>query len=262
MRTWQEFQESKMEKIWIIMRGLPGTGKSTTVRQLLVKYGGDFDHVFSTDARYTPVSNKIRRLGQVSPDTISLEQAIMLCEEIKKMWFGAKWSQKKDEAQPQFLEFKKLMDQGNYHGALEYAKASHELFEIVEYLARWDGAKIGGMHAANLGAFKQAVDMGMTPVIVDNTNTTPKEAAPYALYAKEAGYEVKIQEPTSPHWLAHRDLLGDKYANKQKLDDFAKLLADKNVHGVPYETLQKMIARWQHNMNISHLTDDEKKNVK
>ena len=51
------------DKICIIMRGLPGSGKSYKVNQLLAKYGGDAGHVFSADKYFEKLGDSefIRR---------------------------------------------------------------------------------------------------------------------------------------------------------------------------------------------------------
>ena len=38
-----------------------------------------------------------------------------------------------------------------------------------------------------------------------------------------------------------------------ELDQFAKLLASKNKHGVPYEVIKDMIQKWHHNPQIDEI---------
>ncbi|RDJ35379.1 MAG: hypothetical protein DWQ19_11225 [Crenarchaeota archaeon] len=250
--TYMETQEMN-KKIVFIMRGLPGTGKSYTTRELLQQYGGNAEgHVFSTDSLFHPIANKLK---SKNIDSLSLDDAWQLCEEIKEMWYGAKWSRPKADNQDIFLQFKELSDKNKYHEALHIAQQMVDVLESVEYRTNWHGSKLRKAHGDNLTRFKLAVDQGVTPLIVDNTNTTAGEPAAYARYAKEAGYEIRVQEPTSPHWKAHRELFGDKYVNRQKLDDFAQYLTDKNTHGVPLDSIKKMMARWQHNLKTKDILD-------
>ena len=56
-------------RILIIMRGIPGAGKSHTAQQMLSKHGGNAEgHIFSTDDQFIPETRKMRRSGNyVSP---------------------------------------------------------------------------------------------------------------------------------------------------------------------------------------------------
>ena len=64
-------------------------------------------------------------------------------------------------------------------------------------------------------------------VVIDNTNTTFKEMKPYVLVALILGLDIEIKEPNTP-W---------------KFD--AEELFKKNTHGVPLESIQKMLKRWE-----------------
>jgi len=259
MKTWFEFAENRHdywenkvvdEKVCIILRGLPGSGKSTLVKELLKKYNVGYDHVFSSDLHFTPVANNIRELIHPTPENMPLNKAIAMCSEILKTWFGATWSKHKDDGQSAFIEFKKLFDKGEYYDALAVAKNLHGSIENVEYHHKWNPSAVGYSHSVCTSHFQQAVDAGVTPVIIDNTNVNRSACRPYVEYAKEAKYKIEFKEPTSDHWLANRDLFSDKYKNKTKIDDFAQALSEKNAHGVSKETILKMINKWHHKLTL------------
>lgn len=79
---WLEAKQD--ERVLVIMRGLPGSGKSTTALKVLKKLGGSPDgHIFSADNFWIPETRKLRKSGQyVSPED---EKA-----EYRKNWKGEK----------------------------------------------------------------------------------------------------------------------------------------------------------------------------
>jgi NEDD4-binding protein 2 len=192
----KSFAEWNSGKICVINRGVPGSGKSFTARQVLEKHGGGEpkDHIFSTD---------------------------------------------------------------DYFGSGE------------EYRKNWAPDKLGKAHDWNFERFKDAVNKGVTPVIVDNTNVKRRDFMNYAHYARNAGYKVVVQEPSSPWWGDHAHMLNDKQKHGTELEDFARFLAGHhqgmeakygvtgNTHGVPLETIRNMLRKWQPNINSDNLFDDE-----
>ena len=65
MLTWQKFLENINPKICIIMRGLPGSGKSSVIHKLLNQYGITYEgHVFSTDNQWIPETIARRKAGE------------------------------------------------------------------------------------------------------------------------------------------------------------------------------------------------------
>jgi len=132
-----------MKKIVYIMRGIPGSGKSTMARQL----AGDTGKIHSTDDYF--------------------------------------------------------MKDGKY---------------------AFDPNQLRRNHQLNFQAFKADLSLGVSPVIVDNTNTQKWEYENYTKAAEDAGYEVEVVQ------VPHID---------------PKLAAQRNTHGVPEESIRRMIARWE-----------------
>ena len=140
-----------MSKTLIIMRGLPGSGKSTKARELQEK-----GVIHSTDTYFT------------NPST------------------------------------------GEY---------------------KFDFEKTKEYHQNNLEAAIESMEAGISPVIIDNTNTQRWEFQKYLDAAEEFGYDVKIEtlDPTN-------------YS-----EDFIKELAErqKKTHNVPEQVIIDMLKRWE-----------------
>ena len=90
-----------------------------------------------------------------------------------------------------------------------------------------DVRALGHAHVWNQGRVRSAMIKGVSPIVVDNTNTTWKEIKPYVELAKEHGYEVSYAEPDTP-W---------------KFD--VEELAKRNSHGVNKEVMQRYLDKWQ-----------------
>ncbi|CAE7266326.1 N4BP2L2 [Symbiodinium natans] len=63
----------------------------------------------------------------------------------------------------------------------------------------YDKSKLGRNHAKNQERVKILTSLRMTPIIVDNTNMSRKEMAPYLRTAEEAGYRTRIVDPSELH---------------------------------------------------------------
>ena len=102
-----------------------------------------------------------------------------------------------------------------------------------QYFVRPDGAysfnpkELGLAHAWCQHQARQAVMDRIPLVIIDNTNTQHWEMEPYRQIARDYNYEVEVI------------VVG------QRDEESLKLYASRNKHGVPYETIVKMAARWE-----------------
>lgn len=74
---------------------------------------------------------------------------------------------------------------------------------------------------------REAMEKGISPVVVDNTNINWKYIRYYANLAEEYGYTIEYAEPNTP-W---------------KFD--VEELARRNVHKCPKEIIQSMLDNWQ-----------------
>lgn len=91
----------------------------------------------------------------------------------------------------------------------------------------------------------EAMKAGKPLVIIDNTNIKIKEMVPFVAEGFWYDYEMELCEPTSSWW---KDKVRPALLNKE--NEFAtmraaEVLKEKNVHGVPYDTIVDMIRHWQ-----------------
>ncbi|KAI2656367.1 NEDD4-binding protein 2-like 2 [Labeo rohita] len=96
----------------------------------------------------------------------------------------------------------------------------------------FDSALLGDAHDWNQKRAEQAMLEGRSPIIIDNTNVKAWEMKPYVEMALDNGYRVDFLEPDT-RW---------KYDPAQ--------LEKRNKHGVPRETIAKMLDGFERPMNV------------
>lgn len=143
---------TKPDQELIIMRGIPGSGKSTKAKQLVGK-----GSIHSTD------------------DVIS--------------------------------------SKGNYNEFFDNMKASGNF------------SMLSVVHGENLRNAVKDMEMGVTPVVIDNTNIRPFESKPYIENALKLGYDDRNISIVD---------IGTGGASAEEL-------AKRNTHGVPLDKIQSMI---------------------
>ena len=110
-----------------------------------------------------------------------------------------------------------------------------ECFDVkkIDDIYLFNQKSLGKAHQANLLKFQVALNCGVNLIIVDNTNTTWKEIEKYAVLAIGSNYEIEVMEPDT--WW------------KFDIEECFK----RNTHGVPKETIQKMLNRWETTESIN-----------
>ncbi|KFV94705.1 NEDD4-binding protein 2-like 2 [Eurypyga helias] len=111
------------------------------------------------------------------------------------------------------------------------------VFSTDDYFRQQDGytynaAQLGDAHDWNQKRAKQAMEQGISPVIIDNTNTQAWEMKPYVEAALERGYGVEFHEPDT--WW--------------KFDP--EELEKRNKHGVSREKIAQMLERYEYQISI------------
>lgn len=118
---------------------------------------------------------------------------------------------------------------------------------------KFDPKKLYTAHTWTQNRAREAMQRGITPVVIDNTNCRIRDAIPYVVMAKQYQYFPEIIESDSPWWAEIKNLLLDRSLNQDKIADWADKLANgfkfegkiiKNVHKVPVEAIKKFFDRY------------------
>jgi len=109
---------------------------------------------------------------------------------------------------------------------------------------RFDPTKISAAHEWNQRRVWNAAKRGVNPLVVDNTTTQAWEAKAYVVIGMDNGYDIEFVEPTSSWWQKFRPNLSEP-----ELETLVEELAQRNQHGVPAESIRRMLERWEHNID-------------
>lgn len=101
---------------------------------------------------------------------------------------------------------------------------STDTYFVVNGEYRFDPTKLSDNHRRNLEAFRESLRQGVSIVICDNTNVLHEHYEPYIAAAVEFGYLVEIRLMPHPK---------------------PKVAAERNVHGVEEQVIQRMLDRWE-----------------
>lgn len=112
----------------------------------------------------------------------------------------------------------------------------------------FDPARIGDAHRWNQDRAKEAIQKGISPIVIDNMNLQAWEAKPYVEAAMAAGYEVRIAQSDDPMW---QNFSPD--TPHQEKERILQELVRRNKHGVPEDTMRSMMDRWQHGVTVDDI---------
>jgi hypothetical protein len=111
----------------------------------------------------------------------------------------------------------------------------------------------------NFGRFTDAVDAGVSSVVVDRGNGLNLETQRYARYATSRGYTVLFAEADSPWWQEIRVLLKYKQHTMPVLEEWAEKLATKNrsTHRTPAKTILRWMKNWRVDVTVEKIMEFE-----
>ncbi|XP_065693022.1 NEDD4-binding protein 2 isoform X1 [Patagioenas fasciata] len=101
----------------------------------------------------------------------------------------------------------------------------------------YDPHCLGEAHEWNRKRAKEAFEMRISPIIIDNTNIQAWEMKPYVTLAQQFKYKVMFREPDT--WW--------KFKPKE--------LERRNIHGVSKEKIKKMLERYEYCLTVNSILD-------
>ncbi|NWQ72760.1 N4BP2 protein, partial [Columbina picui] len=101
----------------------------------------------------------------------------------------------------------------------------------------YDPDYLGEAHDWNRKRAKEAFEMRISPIIIDNTNIQAWEMKPYVTLAQQFKYKVMFREPDT--WW--------KFKPKE--------LERRNIHGVSKEKIKRMLERYERCLTVSSILD-------
>ena len=119
--------------------------------------------------------------------------------------------------------------------------AADDFFMDEDGNYNWNRHQIGEAHQWNYERIKRAIEQGVSPVIVDNTNVSRwdlRQLRPLVEYAEAQGYQARIEQVQTP-WAFD-----------------AEELAKRNTHKVPLGAIQNMIRKWHHDPTVEDIKND------
>jgi len=155
---------------------------------------------------------------------------------------------------------KKLADEtgGKIFSTDDFFGTSPEEYKTNTAKAMADN-RMGYYHMQNQMNVIQAMKRGESPLIVDNTNTTKKEMAPYVLAAKKFGYAVRFVEPSDIQapWMRFGipEILKTKDPNRLQWAASKLAFKSKDTHNVPQNVILKMLARFEPEPRLGDFDD-------
>ncbi|KAL7290123.1 hypothetical protein TKK_0015844 [Trichogramma kaykai] len=108
-------------------------------------------------------------------------------------------------------------------------------FFTVQGKYKFDASKLSEAHTFNQKKFKEACKKGVSPIIIDNTNTQAWEMQYYAIIGAEYGYKIKTLEPRTS-WAK----------NPRELER-------RNTHDIPLSKINQMLNRFEANISGERL---------
>ncbi|ETE68376.1 NEDD4-binding protein 2-like 2, partial [Ophiophagus hannah] len=110
--------------------------------------------------------------------------------------------------------------------------STDDYFHQISGCWSYNVSQLGAAHEWNQNRAKEAMDLGRSPIIIDNTNTQAWEMKPYVKAALEKGYHVEFHEPDT--WWKF---------NPEELEK-------RNKHGVSHEKIVQMLERYEYQISV------------
>lgn len=105
----------------------------------------------------------------------------------------------------------------------------------------FDPKMLSSNHSKNQNRAEEAMSAGVSPIIIDNTNTAAWEMKPYVQAAKRYGYEVEIVEP------------GSEGFPEVDFEEIMRRQAGRGSKSIPSEVVKKMMDRFEKGLSVDEI---------
>ena len=102
--------------------------------------------------------------------------------------------------------------------------------------------KLSEYHQKNYERAIQAMQKGITPIVIDNTNIRKRDFERYVQAGESLGYEVRFAESDHPEWKKIRPFIPH---DVEKMQQAAQFFHRNNQHGVPANAIYKMMSSFE-----------------
>ena len=119
----------------------------------------------------------------------------------------------------------------------------------------YDSKQLGEARSWLMTRFQEALEKGISPIVIDRGNGVNRESRAFAQKAQEFGYAVQISEPNSPWWAEIRTLLRYRPLTDSLLEAWAEELAElsRETHSVSAETIRHWMECWQDDVSVDDI---------
>lgn len=117
----------------------------------------------------------------------------------------------------------------------KHVLSTDDFFYNAKNVYKFDKFRLDQAHLWNQNRALQAMQQGISPIFIDNTNVEVHHMYSYVKDGVHNGYIIEVLEPNTP------------WAKK------ANLLAEKNTHQVPIGTIRRMLEKYQNEITGLYL---------
>ena len=128
--------------------------------------------------------------------------------------------------------------------------STDDFFTTPEGEYQFNVRKLGEAHKWNQNRAEQAMEKGISPIVIDNTNVRVHEAKNYVIAAQKHGYNVEIAEPNWSPELRTPE-------GKWNIDFINELQKRRNINNktkiIPQDVVKRMVDQYDYDITVDDI---------